>query len=93
MSHFYVIAYDVPDDKRRTKLFQLLREYGDGAQLSFFECFLTEVRFAELKTRLLALADPEEDDFRFYEVCAACRKRAVTVGEMPNLEQPRTFLH
>lgn len=92
MTNFYVVTYDIPDDRRRTRLFKLLREYGDGAQLSFFECFLTPGQFSELKHRVLGLADPDEDDFRFYEMCGLCRKKAVTVGDMPSLDQPRTFL-
>ncbi|MBV9707207.1 MAG: CRISPR-associated endonuclease Cas2, partial [Chloroflexi bacterium] len=37
----YVIAYDIPDDKRRTKIHKLLLGFGVWTQFSLFECFLT----------------------------------------------------
>jgi CRISPR-associated protein Cas2 len=37
----YVIAYDIPDDKRRTKVHKILLGYGKWTQYSLFECFLT----------------------------------------------------
>ena len=36
----YVIAYDIPDDKRRTKVHKILLGYGKWTQYSLFECFL-----------------------------------------------------
>lgn len=38
----YVIAYDIPDDKRRTKVHKLLSGFGKWTQYSLFECFLTK---------------------------------------------------
>ena len=38
---FIVISYDIPADKRRTKLAQLLENYGQRVQYSVFECLLT----------------------------------------------------
>ena len=42
----YVIAYDIPDDRRRTKVHQILMGFGKWTQYSLFECFLskTELR-------------------------------------------------
>lgn len=37
---FMVVAYDVPSDKRRTRLHKQLKNYGDPVQYSVFECNL-----------------------------------------------------
>src|SRR5436305_8452575 len=36
----YVIAYDIADDRRRTKVHQILMGCGKWTQYSLFECFL-----------------------------------------------------
>ncbi|MBR8835369.1 MAG: CRISPR-associated endonuclease Cas2 [Stigonema ocellatum SAG 48.90 = DSM 106950] len=38
----YVVAYDVPCDKRRKKISDLLEGYGQRVQYSVFECLLTQ---------------------------------------------------
>lgn len=35
-AHRFVVAYDVPDDRRRTALAKLLHTYGDRVQYSVF---------------------------------------------------------
>ncbi|HJT59212.1 MAG TPA: CRISPR-associated endonuclease Cas2, partial [Ktedonobacteraceae bacterium] len=36
----YVIAYDIPDDRRRTRIHKTLLGFGKWTQYSLFECFL-----------------------------------------------------
>jgi len=40
MTHFIVLAYDIPDDRRRTKLFKTLKRFGFPVQESVFEFHL-----------------------------------------------------
>lgn len=49
----YLCTYDVADDKRRAKLFELLKDHGEHVQYSVFLCSLTR---SEIK-RLSAVAD------------------------------------
>ena len=37
----YVIAYDISDNRRRTKVHKILVGFGKWTQYSLFECFLT----------------------------------------------------
>ncbi|MFE4108590.1 CRISPR-associated endonuclease Cas2, partial [Almyronema epifaneia] len=36
-----LVVYDIPDDKRRTKLATFLEGYGRRVQYSVFECFMS----------------------------------------------------
>lgn len=63
---FWVISYDIPDDKRRRKVAKLLEGYGRRAQYSVFECDLNADKTARLERRLKRLINEEEDDIRFY---------------------------
>jgi len=87
----YVVAYDIPEDKRRTKVHKILSGYGHWTQYSLFECFLTEKEYVRLRQQLARHLAPGKDSVRFYPLCAACRERTETVGS-PRPEEPALFL-
>jgi CRISPR-associated protein Cas2 len=37
-----LVSYDVPDDRRRTRLAHALKDFGERVQYSVFECRLDE---------------------------------------------------
>lgn len=63
---FYVVAYDIPDDKRRKRVSDLLEGYGQRVQYSVFECVLTQPKYDELRRRLRKRIKSTEDSVRFY---------------------------
>src|SRR5437870_2523307 len=76
----YVIAYDIPDDKRRTKVHKLLLGFGTWTQYSLFECFLSRKEMVLLRSKLAVHLIDAEDSVRFYPICAHCLTRVETVG-------------
>lgn len=76
----YVVAYDIPDDKRRTKVHRVLSGYGTWTQYSLFECWLTRRQFIELRAKLMKHLLPDRDSVRFYPLCGACQGKVITVG-------------
>ncbi|MGV0104653.1 CRISPR-associated endonuclease Cas2 [Nostoc sp. DSM 114160] len=89
---FYLIIYDLPDNKaankRRTPLHKMLSGYGKWTQYSVFECFLTTVQFATLQTKIEKLIKSEEDAVRIYVLDAGAVKKTITYGsEIPRQEQ------
>lgn len=62
----YVVAYDIPDDKRRKKIADLLEGYGKRVQYSVFECVLTQAKYDELRQRLKQRVKLADDNVRFY---------------------------
>ena len=79
----YVIAYDIPDDRRRTKVHQILLGYGKWTQYSLFECFLTRKQLILLRSRLQDHLIATRDSVRFYPLCANCVSKVETVGGPP----------
>lgn len=67
-----VVAYDIPDDRRRVRLHTLLLGFGEPVQESVFECELTEAQLRVLKRRLARVVRPAQDNVRFYPLCADC---------------------
>ncbi len=87
-THFYVVAYDIPDDRRRTKVHRTLSAFGQWTQYSLFECFLSAKELVELRNRLNRHLKPEEDSVRFYPLCQACLERVETIGSPKPGEPP-----
>ena len=75
-----VIAYDVTDDRRRTKISNFLEDYGTRVNYSVFECELDRAEFAQLQARLTELIDPHTDRIVFYRLCEGCRDRRSAIG-------------
>jgi CRISPR-associated endoribonuclease Cas2 len=76
----YIIAYDIPDDRRRAKVHKILCGFGNWTQFSLFECFLSKKELVQLKAKLERQLDGQQDHIRFYPLCAACLGRVETIG-------------
>ncbi|MBX3001350.1 MAG: CRISPR-associated endonuclease Cas2 [Caldilineaceae bacterium] len=87
----YVIAYDIPSDRRRTKIHKILSGFGQWTQFSLFECYLTEKQYLQLRRRLEDHLSLDEDSVRFYVLCSNCAARSETLGgALP--KEPDLFL-
>lgn len=83
----YVVAYDIPNDRRRTRVHKTLCGFGEWTQYSLFECHLTDKELIALRGKLDLLLEPDEDSVRFYPLCAACLGKVETVGSRKPQEQ------
>ena len=80
---FYVIAYDIPSDKRRKKIHNLLSGFCTWSQYSLFEGYLTEKQQLALEAGLRKIIDADEDSLRFYPLCAQDVESVITIGSDP----------
>ncbi len=88
---FYIIAYDIPNDRRRTKVHKLLCGFGTWTQYSLFELWLTSKEVIQLRYRLDRLLDPQRDHLRFYSMCQSCAGKVETIGmELP--EEKKVYI-
>lgn len=76
-----VVAYDIPDDRRRNKVMKALAGYGQWAQYSVFECDLRPGDLDRMVARLRQLMRRELDDIRVYPLCETCLQRAIMLGK------------
>lgn len=85
-----LVAYDIPDDRRRTRVMKALARHGRRVQYSVFllpSCGPEEIA-AELRDMLV----PAEDNVRIHPLCATCEKKAVTFGTAaPTASPPGAF--
>jgi CRISPR-associated protein Cas2 len=89
---FYIIVYDIPCDKRRQKISELLEGYGKRVQYSVFECLLNQNQYTELKKRLHKQINSSEDSIRFYPLSKHTFNQIETWGEPPITEIPGSII-
>ena len=77
---FIVVAYDISDDKRRTRLHDLLEDYGTPVQYSVFECLVTEKQMAQMRRRVQSKIKVTQDAVRYYRLCETCRGKIETTA-------------
>lgn len=75
-----LIVYDIPDDKRRTKLSNFLEGYGRQVQYSVFECFLNLPQMRDLHEKVEKKVNCEEDNVRFYWISKNANSKTLTIG-------------
>jgi len=73
-------ASEILDDKRRTKIANVLKDYGKRVQYNVFECELSEKVIRKMVRELLKYVKVEEDSLRLYRVCKECRDNIETYG-------------
>lgn len=78
---FYVLAYDIGDDRRRAKIAKLMESLGARVQGSVFEAYLTPAELEKLLRKAEKKMRKEEDSLRVYALCKACLKRVQTHGQ------------
>ena len=83
----YMIIYDIPDDRRRSKVHHILLGFGKWTQYSLFECFLTRKQLVLLRSKLAQHLLATADSVRFYPLCANCVGKVETIGGSPPAEE------
>ena len=90
---FILIVYDISNDKRRTKLHNLLLDFGTPVQYSVFECLLKPEAVIQLKSAVYRVIRKRIDSVRFYDLCADCVSRTeITCGREVFGPPPKTIL-
>jgi CRISPR-associated protein Cas2 len=87
-----LVVYDIPNDKRRTKLSNFLEGYGHRVQESVFECFLNLDEMRELYQLVKKRVKVAEDNVRFYWISGEAVSRVLTIGSSPPQPPPKLYI-
>ncbi|MCK9331088.1 MAG: CRISPR-associated endonuclease Cas2 [Candidatus Cloacimonetes bacterium] len=72
MYKFYLISFDISDDKIRRKVVKILEANATRVQKSVFEAWLNEKEYVKVKSTIDSLIDPLCDSVRYYLFCKNC---------------------
>jgi CRISPR-associated protein Cas2 len=80
-SHMYfVVSYDIHDDKRRTRIHKVLKNFGERIQFSVFECDLTKEQFLRMQHTLKRIIEEDQESVRIYHLCDRCQRKINRIG-------------
>ena len=89
---FYIISYDIRDDRRRKRVHKTLKGFGENVQESVFEAIVDGQQFQQMKQKVQHLIR-EHDKVRYYYLCEKCQQKMVgTPGHPSALLWPRLIL-
>jgi CRISPR-associated protein Cas2 len=81
-SRFWLVCYDISNDKSRRHLAELLLEIGGArVQKSVFELALTPAELESAKNRIDAIRDQFSDKLLYAPLCSVCRARVLWQGK------------
>jgi CRISPR-associated protein Cas2 len=85
---FYLVCFDISDDRIRYRAVKILKGYGVRVQKSVFECSsLTEEQYLKMRQRLEETIDESQDSVRYYLLCGKCIRSVEYsgLGEFPEV--------
>jgi CRISPR-associated protein Cas2 len=88
----YIVAYDIPCNKRRKKVSDLLEGYGRRVQYSVFECMLSLQKYRELRERLRGRVNLQEDSVRLYPLSKHTLEGVEIWGGPPLVSPPSSII-
>jgi CRISPR-associated protein Cas2 len=89
---FVVVSYDIPDDRRRTRLSDTLLDFGQRIQYSVFECILDDAKMQEMRDRIRKVVKADEDGVRVYRLCGQCRDNVEVIGNGELTQDPDVYI-
>ncbi len=77
---FYLVCYDIVEDRRRNRVMKLLKGYGFHVQKSVFECYLSATQLERLSKRLSREVDVKTDSVRIYPMTLQSVRQVQIIG-------------
>jgi len=76
-----IVAYDIANDKRLSRIAKVMLDYGVRVQKSIFEVHVTPPVFRELKELVEKIIVAEEDGVKYYPLCERCAGTVEIIGQ------------
>lgn len=87
-----VVAYDIPDNKRRREVFRCLKGFGNSRLRSVFECWVNPSALTRLQRELAWIVKFHEDSVRCYLLCERCERRVAAHQRRPRGQNEAVIL-
>jgi CRISPR-associated protein Cas2 len=86
------VAYDIPSNRRRKKVSDILEGYGRRVQYSVFELVLAKSKYDEMRRRLSRYINFEEDSLRFYPISQHTLDQVEIWGGVPLTQGQKSII-
>lgn len=78
--HWYLVSYDIRDQKRWRQAYTQLQGRGERIQYSLFRCRLNRTEMEALRWELEKVLN-DDDDLMFVHLCPRCAERIQERGQ------------
>jgi CRISPR-associated protein Cas2 len=85
--NWYLVCYDIRDQKRWRKVFKTLKGRGDWLQYSIFRVHLTKTQIEALRWQIEAIME-DADDLMIIRLCQSCGQRVIDSKEWHDWQNP-----
>ena len=76
-----IVAYDIADERRLSRIAKIICDYGVRVQKSIFEVTVDPGIFEEMKARVDDVIVPEEDGVKYFPLCGRCAETVEIIGQ------------
>jgi len=90
--NFTLVVYDIPDDRRRTRLHKRLLDYGSPVQYSVFECRVDADELKKMQRMIIRTISKRRDHVRIYTLCETCVSKTWVSGGQEVLSEPTSIV-
>ena len=87
-----LVSYDITDDRRRTKLVKVLKDYGSRVQYSVFELQISDAQLEKLLGQVEKVINAADDNVRYYTLCNSCVKKVIVQGQNNKTFQEEEYI-
>ena len=85
--HWYLVCYDIRDQKRWRLVFKKLKGRGDWLQYSIFRLHLSKIQMEALRWEIEDIL-AEEDDLMIVRLCQSCAGRVIDSRKEHDWKKP-----
>ncbi|MEZ0329680.1 MAG: CRISPR-associated endonuclease Cas2 [Dissulfuribacterales bacterium] len=89
---YFVISYDISDNKRLAKIAKIMTKYTTRVLYSIFEGELTHEQERAVKSEVKRLLLPEEDSVIYFKLCTECADEIRTLGMKVPIQRDENFI-
>ena len=76
-----IVAYDIADPKRLSKVAKVIMDYGIRVQKSIFQVDSSNNLFLEMKSRIEDIIEPFADGVKYFPLCEKCAGKVEIIGQ------------
>ena len=88
---FYIVLYDISDDRKRNRVSKIILDFGSRVQYSVFECNLDDDLLKKMTSRISKVVS-EDDSIRIYALCAKCKASVKIFGSGKLTEDEEVYI-
>jgi CRISPR-associated protein Cas2 len=87
-----IVAYDIADARRLSRVAKILLDFGFRVQKSVFYVEITDFQLKRLRALIETEIDPVEDGVKYFPLCKRCADADFVIGALIPSESDENYI-